>query len=307
MNQTASLSEIILFLGDKIIGVHGDNHAVLVSGLVTEDEKGKDRIDWVNSSHKEKQMAAEHSPSQIVITDSSVSYSDKIRAEGKILLRVESPRDTVGMIGNRFFISKHAAGIHPSSVVSNKAEIDTSVYVGPNAVIGACVIGKNTIIHDSVSIADDVLIGDNVEVFSGSVLGTNGLGCFRDKNQELHMFPHLGKLIIKDNVIIGANCSLARGSLSNTVIGAGTKINALCFIAHNCVIGNNVHITGSTMLNGSVKVGDNSTIFSHVIIRDQAIIGANSIIGMGSVVTKNVPSDEVWVGNPARFLRENEK
>ena len=136
------------------------------------------------------------------------------------------------------------------------------------------------------------------------MIGTDGLGCMRDSDGTLVKFPHLGGVKIGDNVEIGANCQIAKGVLSDTIIGNGCKINGLCFIAHNCMLEENVWITGDTMLCGTVHVGKNATIFSNVIIRDQRHVGEGAIIGMGSVVTKHVPDGETWLGNPARKLEK---
>ena len=183
-------------------------------------------------------------------------------------------------------------------------KIAKSVYIASNCSIGDCTIEEGTCIYPNVTIYDGVSIGKNVIIQAGAVIGTDGLGCERKENGELIKFAHLGKVIIEDNVEIGANCQIARGALSDTIIGKGTKINGLSFIAHNCVIGNNVLITGSSMLAGSVNVEDNVTIYSKVIVREQRKIGKGSIIGMGSVVTKNVPAGEIWIGNPAKKMKK---
>lgn len=130
------------------------------------------------------------------------------------------------------------------------------------------------------------------------------MGCDRKKDGILVKFPHFGGVEICDDVEIGANCQITRGSLSNTIIGSGSKINGLCFIAHNCILSKNVWITGDTMLAGSVTIEDNVTIYSKVIIREQRTIGEGSVIGMGAVVTKDVPPGETWVGNPAKKMEK---
>jgi len=299
--------DLISFLGDELIDVCGDPRGVQIDGIVKTGSVGKRKLDWVNSSRLNKQQLAEKSLSTAVIVDGSVEMSTIMLDSNKVLLRVRSPRNAVGMIGNHFFVEKLSSFIHTTAVIDARASLPSSVFIGPNTVLGNCVLGERVVIHDKVTIADDVEIGNDVHIYSGAVLGTNGLGCYRNRMGSLQVFPHLGKLIIMDDVVIGANCSISRGSLSDTIIEEGTKINALCFIAHNCLIGKNVLITGSSMLNGSVQVGDNATIFSQVIIRDQARIGNNSIVGMGSVVTKDVPPNEVWIGNPARFLKKNDR
>lgn len=304
MSKIVSLIDIIDLLKQEIVTVNGDIKNIIVDGIASLDNMDANKLDWVNPTALNKQTRAEQTNSSAIITDASVSYTEIMQQKGIVQIVVKSPRNAIAMIGNHFFVNTYKAYIHPTSVISNKAQIDKTVYIGPNAIIGKCIIGKNSIIHNSVTIENDVIIGDNVIIYSGSVLGTVGLGCYRDEMGNLFSFPHLGRLIIEDNVVIGANCSIARGSLSDTFIGQGTKINALCFIAHNCKLEENVLITGSTMLNGSVSIGRNSTIYSQVIIREQTKIGDNVIIGMGSVVLGDIPSNEVWVGNPAKFLKK---
>ena len=112
----------------------------------------------------------------------------------------------------------------------------------------------------------------------------------------------MGGVKIGNDVEIGANSQIAKGSFSDTIIEDGCKMNGLCFIAHNCHLEKNVWITGDTMLCGSVYVKKNTTIFSNVVVRDQRVIGEGVTIGMGSVVTKNVPDGETWVGTPAHKI-----
>jgi UDP-3-O-[3-hydroxymyristoyl] glucosamine N-acyltransferase len=307
MRRIVLLSDIVRFLGDGVIALDGDINDKSIDCIAMFGESTSSSLDWVNTSREDKQHLVESSKSLALLVDESVEYSIMMQKQEKVLIRVPNPRVSIGMIGNQFFVVRPKPGIHRSAVIKEDVQIHPTASIGANSVLGKCIIGKGSVIHNNVTINDGVLVGDNVEVFSGSVLGTNGLGCFRDYHGELQMFPHLGRLLIENDVVIGANCSIARGSLSDTIIGRGTKINALCFIAHNCIIGKNVFITGSSMLNGSVRVGDDTIIYSQVIVRDQAVIGSESIIGMGSVVTKDIPSNEVWVGNPARFLRKNEK
>ena len=151
-----------------------------------------------------------------------------------------------------------------------------------------------------VTIYDDVKIGERCLIQAGVVIGTDGLGCSRDENGVLTKFPHLGGVVMGNDIEVGANSQIAKGSFSDTIIEDGCKMNGLCFIAHNCHLERNVWITGNTMLCGSVHVGKNTTIFSSVIIRDQRTIGHDVTIGMGSVVTKSIPDGETWIGNPAK-------
>ena len=304
MNKQIALQEIIDFLGSDVIQVFGNPKDVYVRHLKPSETVDKDTLDWVNSIRPDKQVIAENSKAKVILADKDVQYTNPIASQCKTLILVENPRITLALIADQFFVQKPSSGIHFSSYIHPKAEIFASAYIGSNCSIGKCTIGENTRVYPNVTIYDGVNIGNNVIIQAGTVVGTDGLGCDRKKNGELVKFPHLGGVEICDNVEIGANCHIARGALSNTIIGSGSKINGLCFIAHNCILGKNVWITGDTMLAGSVSVEDNVTIYSKVIIREQRKIGEGSIIGMGAVVTKDVPPCEIWIGNPAKKMEK---
>ena len=298
------LQDVIDFLNDRLLSVNGDNKKVLIDNVADAEHVTETTLDWVNKSKKEKQTIAERSIAKVLLADSTVEYSEIMRVQGKTLLAVENPRREIARIIDHFFIERPEPGIHPSATVSKEAIIGEGTFVAAGCVIGKAKIGKNCIINANVVIYDNCELGDNCLIQAGTVIGTDGLGCMRDSDGTLVKFPHLGGVKIGDNVEIGANCQIAKGVLSDTIIGNGCKINGLCFIAHNCVLEENVWITGDTMLCGTVHVRKNATIFSNVIIRDQRHVGEGAIIGMGSVVTKHVPDGETWLGNPARKLEK---
>ncbi|GAB1367287.1 UDP-3-O-(3-hydroxymyristoyl)glucosamine N-acyltransferase [Candidatus Cloacimonadaceae bacterium] len=299
------LSELLTYLESELISVFGNVDDVRVNNLSSPENASPDTLDWIGLTAPNPQEKAENSPARAILAHPGVRYSEALIQSQKILILVKNPRVAIAKLGNRFFVEKTEPGIHPSAIIHPRAQLADSVCIGANCVVGECRIGRHTVLEPGVIVHNGVEIGEQVIVHAGAVIGTEGLGCFRDEAGELTKFPHLGGLIIGDKVEIGANCSIAKGSLSNTVIGKGTKINSLCFVAHNCIIGENVLITGSSMLNGSVKIGDNATIYSNVIVGDQKCIGKGAVVGMGAVVTKDIPEYEVWVGNPAGYLRAN--
>ena len=300
MSKKIAVHEIINFLDSDVINVFGNVDDVFIKYLKPTELVDKYTLDWIGILKQNKQNIAEQTKSDVIICDSSVGYTELIKQQNKILIHVSNPKMAVAMVANHFFIAKPSPGINITSFIHPEAEIASSVYIGANCSIGKCKIGEGTNIFSNVTIYNDVIIGNNVIVQAGAVIGTDGLGCERKEDGTLVKFSHLGGVVIGNNVEIGANCQIARGALTDTIIGDGTKINGLCFIAHNCVLGNNVLITGNTMLAGSVKVEDNATIYSGVIIREQRKIGKGSTIGMGSVVIKDVPAGETWLGNPAK-------
>lgn len=299
------VKDIISFLGSDLLGIEGNIcDTDYVDNVADASHTNKFTLDWINKSKKEKQEIAEGSVAKVILSTPEVVYSELLQEKKKILLIVSNPRKEIAKIIDKFFLDKPAPSVHCSAVVDKEAKIGRDVFIAAGCVIGKCVIGDGCIINANVVIYDGCILGNNCLIQAGTVIGTDGLGCMREKDGSLIKFPHLGSVIIGDNVEIGANCQIAKGVLSDTIIGNGCKINGLCFIAHNCVLEDNVWITGDTMLCGTVHVGRNATLFSNVIVRDQRQIGEGATIGMGAVVTKHVPAGETWVGNPAKKIEK---
>lgn len=302
--KRVEVKDIISFISNELKNIFGDFHNAYIDNVADSAHTNVTTLDWVNSNKIKKQEIAEVSPAKVIIVDSGVKYSEYLNKKGAVLLVVDNPRLTLSKIITEYFVGKKSSFIHPSVEIDSEAIVDKTVYIDAGCVIGKATIGKNTVIRANVCIYDDVVIGDNCIIQAGAVIGTDGLGCSRETDGTLIKFPHLGGVIIGNNVEIGANCQIARGALSNTILSDGCKINGMCFIAHNCVLERNVWITGCTMLSGSTHVGANATIFSNVVVREQTNIGEGATIGMGSVVTKDIPSGETWLGNPAHKLEK---
>ena len=218
-------------------------------------------------------------------------------------------------------------GVHSTAVLSNSVKVGKRVSIGPHAVVGESVeIGEGTRIGPGVSIgarvkigADCYLdanvtvyagteIGDRVTVLAGAVLGSDGFGYVRDlESGRYEKFPQVGKLVIGDDVEIGANSTLDRGALDSTVIARGVKIDNLVHVGHNVRIGENVVIAAQTGISGSsviekdAVVGGQVGIADHVRIEEGAILGAQSGIPSKKVIRgKGV----VFWGTPARPIKE---
>ena len=304
IKKRIAVEEIISFLDKDVITVKGSSKGRFIDNIPDVLHVVETSLDWVNSSKANKQEIAENSQARVLVVDDSVVYSSAMADKGKVLLVVKNPRQIMAEIATQFFVEKKAPGIHSSATISEDAVIDPSAHVGAGCVIGNAKIGANTVLMPNVVVYDHVKIGDNCLIQAGAVIGTDGLGCVRDEQGKLTKFPHLGGVIIGNDVEIGANCQIAKGAFSDTLIDNGCKINGLCFIAHNGHLEENVWITGDTMLCGSVHVKRNTTIFSNVIVREQRTIGEHVTVGMGSVVTKDIPDEETWIGAPAHKLEK---
>ena len=198
-------------------------------------------------------------------------------------------------LGKNILIGKNVK-IGQNSIIGHNTIIESNVHIGKN-----CIIGNNVIIKNS-------LIGNNVRVLDGSVIGKKGFGFLPNKKGNLR-YPHIGMVIIYDNVEIGCNNTIDRGSISNTIIGSNTFLDNQVHIAHNVNIGKNCIITGQVGIAGSSSIGDNVMIGGQAGISGHIKIGNNVQIGGGSGVVKNIPDNTRVMGYPARdiksFLKDN--
>ncbi len=298
------LEEIIDFIRDQIVQIYGNHKNIFIEGIAGMENSNASLLDWIHQIHKYPQEKAEKSKAKVIIASKEVFFSKNMDSAGKILIQVDNPYLTIAKIGNEFFVKRETPIISKTAIIDPGARIGKDVYIGAFTVLGSCKIGDNSIIQENVIIRDNVTIGCNVIIKSGAVIGTSGFGFIKDKDGKLIKFPQLGKVIIQDNVEIGSNTCIDRGAFSDTIIGSNTKINNLCHIAHNVEIGNttiitaHVNISGSTIIGNNVWIAPNSTLIGHQTIGDNVLIGA------GSVVLGDIHSNEVWVGNPAKFLKK---
>ena len=193
--------------------------------------------------------------------------------------------------------------IDPSAVIGPRAEIGAGTLIGPAAVIGPEVrIGRNCAIGASATIVH-ALIGDRVMIHAGARIGQDGFG-FLLGAAGYGKVPQVGRVIVQDDVEIGANSAIDRGAIRDTVIGEGTKIDNLVQIGHNCEIGRHCVMAAHTGISGSVTVGDYVKMGGRVGITDNQTIGAGATLVANTGVISNVPAGETWGGFPSRPWRE---
>jgi UDP-3-O-[3-hydroxymyristoyl] glucosamine N-acyltransferase len=205
--------------------------------------------------------------------------------------------------------------IGPGVVVEGRAAVAERVQIGENTRIGeGCAIGagvrlgRHCEIYPNVTIYPGTTLGDRVIVHAGAVLGSDGFGYVRDrKTGHYEKFPQVGRLVIEDDVEIGANATIDRGALDETRIRRGTKIDNLVHIGHNCQIGENVVIAAQTGLSGSIVIENGVVLGGQVGIGEHARIGEGVMLGgQGGVLPNKVLRGKgvAFWGTPAQPVRQ---
>ena len=218
----------------------------------------------------------------------------------------KNPRLDFIRVLSEFYVEKQPKGcIHPSAIVEKGAIIAEDAVIGPLCFISAgSIIGNRTILHSSVVVDNKAIIGDDCEIKSGVIIGQSGFGFERDENGFPIKFPHFGRVVIGNNVYIGANTAIDRGTLGDTIIENNAKIDNLVHVAHNCHIGEGSFVIACTILGGGTNIGKNCWIAPNVSVKEQTHINDGALVGLGAVVLKEVEANTIVVGNPARKLEK---
>jgi UDP-3-O-[3-hydroxymyristoyl] glucosamine N-acyltransferase len=291
-----------------------------ITGVAALETAGPAELAFVEGPRSLEQAAASHAGCLLVPEGASLP--------GHTTIAVRQPK--LALI--RAAEALHPAplpppGIHPSAVVAADAQLAPDCSVGPNVVIenGVSVgagtrllpgvylgqgvqVGSRCTLHPHVTVYPGAQIGNRVILHAGVVIGSDGFGYVFAEGRQVK-FPQLGKIVIEDDVEIGSNTTLDRGSLGSTVIGQGTKIDNLVQIAHNVRIGRHCIIVSQTGISGSTEVGDYVVMAGQVGVGERAHIEDRVIIGgqAGVLPGKIVRSGSVVWGTPSRPMSEFKK
>lgn len=225
--------------------------------------------------------------------------------EGKALLIVDNPFEAYCAIVNHFRPFMPA-----TKAVSDSALIGEGTHIFPTAFIGHHVtIGKNCIIHPQVTIMDHTIIGDHVIIQAGTVIGSDAFYYNTKKNRDMwyKKMPSCGRVIIEDEVEIGAGCTIDRGVSHDTIIGRGTKMDNMIHIGHDTVIGKNCLIAAQVGIAGVVTLEDGVTLWGQVGVNKTLTIGSNAVIFAQSGVGKDTEGNKTYFGSPIEDAREKMK
>jgi len=255
--------------------------------------------------------------SAIITNESLVELVKNARDTFNVLV-VENPQYSFAKALEAFHVHPHIpTGISDESITGSNLKTGSDISVYPFAFIGDDVslgdraiifpgvyigkgvsIGDDSVIHPNVTIRENVVIGKKVIIHSGTVIGADGFGYTLEKGEH-YKIPQIGGVIIEDNVEIGSNVSIDRGTTGNTVIGQGTKIDNLVQIAHNVSIGKKCIIVSQVGISGSVEIGDGVVLAGQVGVKDHVKIGAGAVAAGQSGITRNIPEGQVYSGMPA--------
>jgi UDP-3-O-[3-hydroxymyristoyl] glucosamine N-acyltransferase len=179
--------------------------------------------------------------------------------------------------------------------------IHPTARIGKNVFLGRGVrIGADTVVYHNAVIGDEVEIGERCVIKSCAVIGEDGFGFERDSNGKAVRLTHIGTVIIGDDVEIGSLTTVCRGTLGNTILRNGCKIDDHVHLAHNVDIGEDAFIIACAEVSGGVKIGQRAWVAPNATVMNQVSIGSDAVVGLGAVVLKSVPINGVVVGNPAK-------
>lgn len=245
---------------------------------------------------KNSMDAVNRSAARCVVTDGTA-------IDGKSIIVVKSSPLAAAQLAQWFYVKKFPppkAGISKRASVSKKARIDKGAIISDGVVIGHdCVVGSGTILHPNVVCYPHTKIGKNVVVHSGAVIGLDGFGFLPVQGKHVRI-PQVGGVRIEDDVEIGANCTIARGRMGDTVIGEGTKIDCMVHIAHNVIIGKHCIILAQVGIAGSARIGNYVMLAGQSGVGDHVTIGDHAIVTGQSGASHSLEGGKVYSGTPAR-------
>jgi len=303
-----TVREIAELVGGTVDGDGGRK----LTRLAPMDEAGPDELTFATDARREARLAESRAGAAIVGVSAPQAPMPLIRVDNvqaavaRLLGHLAEPEDLP------------RKGVHPSAVVDPSATVSPLAAIGPNVVIGprakigaGCTLCANVTIGADVTLGEDVLLwegvvirrdchlGSRVRVGPNTVIGYDGFGYYQDDGVH-RKIPHIGKVVIEDDVEIGACSCVDRAKFGETRIGKGTKIDNLVQVAHNVRVGRGCILAGQCGIAGSAKLGNHVIVMGHAGIRDNISLGDGVQCSAFAAVAQNVADGEIVAGVPAR-------
>ena len=281
------------------------NCDIEIQGISTLDDIKENTIIFINKYNDELIEKINNMNNLFILLKEE--YKDKVKLNNNAYIFVNNPRYEYARLVD-FIVSEEEEDKYKEvfgSYIAENSHIDPSVKIEPGVFIGPNVtIGRGTRILSGAKIKGNVKIGENCIIRENCVIGGYGFGFDKDYEGKNFRLPHLGGVLIGNNVEIGAITTVCSGTINPTIIEDYAKVDDHVHIAHNVVIGENSIVTACAEISGSCIIGKNSWIAPNTSIINGIKLGENVTIGMGSVVTKSVEDNKVMVGAPAETLED---
>ena len=316
-----SVAALAMLVGAVLEAPAGFDASVTVESLDVVERAGPRSLTFVGNGRDARLLESSLALAAVVSADIELTDAARNRA----ILRVKSADHAMIAILERFAQPERlpepgidpSARVHPTAEIGEGARIGAFVSVGAGAKVGArtalfegvrlaegATVGVDCVLHANVVIRERCVVGNRVILASGVAIGTDGFG-YRPSSdgRGIAKVPHIGNVVIEDDVEIGANSCVDRGKFGATRIGMGSKIDNVCQIGHNVEIGRFVVMSGMTGVAGSTRIGDGCRIGGGCGIADHLTIGRGVSLAARSGVMSDIPDGATWGGIPAQDLR----
>ncbi|CAM8362167.1 LpxD UDP-3-O-[3-hydroxymyristoyl] [Candidatus Methylopumilus universalis] len=323
MAQTITSGDLVKKLGGELIG----DSNILINSVASLESAHQNSISFFNNP-RYVDLLKTTKAAVVIVNRESLSFRKGVS------IVIDNPYLYFAKVSQLLNPSKSLKKeVHKSAIIHPSCKLGQDIYIGPNVVIDEkvsiddgvvihagsmieahSVIGKASIIHPHVVIKANTVIGENCTLYAGCVIGSDGFGYAKDDSKWLAI-PQIGRVILGDNVDIGSNSTIDRGTLDDTIISSGVKIDNLVQIGHNCMIGENTVIAGCVGIAGSAKIGKNCAIGGAAMILGHLSITDDVTISPGSMITRSIKTSgtytalmpfqdhEAWLKTAAKIRR----
>ena len=323
MAQTITSGDLVKKLGGELIG----DSNILIDSVASLESAHKNSISFFNNP-RYSDLLRTTKAAVVILSRESLSFRTGVS------IVIDNPYLYFAKVSQLLNPSKSLKKeVHKSAIIHPSCKLGQDIYIGPNVVIDEnvsiddgvvihagsmieadSVIGKASVIHPHVVIKANTILGKNCTLYAGCVIGSDGFGYAKDDNKWIAI-PQTGRVILGDNVDIGSNSTIDRGTLDDTIISSGVKIDNLVQIGHNCMIGENTIIAGCVGIAGSAKIGKNCAIGGAAMILGHLSITDNVTISPGSMITRSIKTSgtytalmpfqdhEAWLKTAAKIRR----
>jgi len=300
------------------------DNKVKFSQISAIDDYGHTSLVFADTAEQLEKLLTTRLPSVVVTRPELASL---IESNKTCVITVQNVRVAQALIKQKYAdyanFDKEWPDIHPSAVIHPSSKLGSNVRIGPNSIIGeSVVIGDNTsirancvierevkigqfcTIHSLVNIGFACTVGDRVIIRPGVIIGNEGFGFAKDEQSRYHRIPHTGTVEIHDDVQIGTNCNIDRGTYGATVLSRGVKLDSLCHIAHNVKIGEDTLLVSQSGIAGSSIVGKRVVMSGQTGVLDHKSIVDDAVLLHRCGVTEDIDSPGMWAGTPPKPFKE---